>query len=77
MAKEYANLWDTVSHGGEWRGEFHNRKKSGELYWESASISAIRNPEGKITHYLAVKEDISERKRLEMEVEERNRELAA
>ncbi len=74
--KEYANLWDTVSHGGEWRGEFHNRKKSGELYWESASISAIRNPEGKITHYLAVKEDISERKRLEMEVEERNRELA-
>ena len=72
---EYSNLWQTVFAGGEWRGEFHNRKKNGELYWESASISAIRNPQGEITHFLAVKEDITERKRLEQEVEERNREL--
>jgi len=75
-SEEYGNLWKTVTAGGEWRGEFHNRKKSGELYWESASISAIRNPDREITHYLAVKEDITERKRLEQEVEERNRELA-
>ncbi|HHH38838.1 MAG TPA: PAS domain-containing sensor histidine kinase [Sedimenticola sp.] len=75
-ADEYASLWQTVSAGGEWRGEFHNRRKNGELYWESASISAIRGPDGEITHYLAVKEDITERKRLEQEVEERNRELA-
>ena len=73
---EYASLWKTVMKGGEWRGEFHNRKKNGELYWESASISAIRDPQGEITHFLAVKEDITERKRLEHEVEERNRELA-
>lgn len=73
---EYHDLWETVARGGEWRGEFHNRKKSGELYWESASISAIRNPDGEITHFLAVKEDITENKRLEKEVEERNRELA-
>ncbi len=46
------------------------------MYWEYASISAIRNSRGETTHYLAVKEDISERKRLEQEVEERNRELA-
>jgi len=73
---EYASLWQTVANGGVWRGEFHNRRKNGELYWESAAISAIRNPEGEITHFLAVKEDITERKRLEEEVEQRNRELA-
>ncbi|OQX34551.1 MAG: PAS domain-containing sensor histidine kinase, partial [Candidatus Sedimenticola endophacoides] len=74
--QEYGNLWDTVMAGGEWRGEFHNRRKNGELYWEAASISAIRDPRGSLTHFLAVKEDITERKRLEQEVAERNRELA-
>ncbi|MCG8426025.1 MAG: PAS domain S-box protein, partial [Chromatiales bacterium] len=74
--EEYANLWSTVMSGGEWRGEFHNRRKNGELYWEGAIISAIRNPEGEITHFLAVKEDITERKRLQAEVEARNRDLA-
>jgi PAS domain S-box-containing protein len=73
---EYHSLWDAISDGGEWRGEFHNRRKNGELYWESAAISAIHNAAGEITHYLAVKEDITERKRLEAEVAERNRELA-
>ncbi|MEA3278252.1 MAG: PAS domain S-box protein [Pseudomonadota bacterium] len=74
-SEEYKGLWETIHAGDEWRGEFHNRRKDGELYWESASISAIRNPEGAITHFLAVKEDITERKRLEQEVEERNREI--
>ena len=73
---EYAELWRALSKGHEWRGEFHNRKKDGTLYWESALISPIRNADGEVTHYLAVKEDITERKRLEEEVEERNRELA-
>ena len=72
---EYKGLWETIRAGGEWRGEFHNRKKNGELYWESASISAIRDAQGITTHYLAVKEDITERKRLEQEIEERNREI--
>ncbi len=75
-AAAYSDLWQTVSGGGEWRGEFHNRRKNGELYWESASISALRDRDGAITHFLAVKEDITERKRLEQEVETRNRELA-
>jgi PAS domain S-box-containing protein len=74
--EEYENLWQTITKGHEWRGEFHNRKKNGELYWEAASISPIRNADGEITHFLAVKEDITERKRLQQEVEERNRQLA-
>jgi PAS domain S-box-containing protein len=64
---EYARLWATILAGGEWRGEFHNRKKSGELYWESASISPVLAADGRITHFLAVKEDVTERKRLEEE----------
>ncbi len=62
---EYQRLWKTIVAGGEWRGEFHNKKKNGELYWESASISPILDGAGIITHYLAVKEDITERKRIE------------
>lgn len=73
---EYRGLWESIRAGGEWRGEFHNRRKDGSLYWEAASISGIRAPDGAITHFVAVKEDITERKRLEQEVDARNRELA-
>ena len=73
---EYGKLWDTITTGKEWRGVFHNRKKSGELYWEATAISPIRNSKGCITHYLAIKEDITERLRLKEEVEVRDRELA-
>ncbi|MCP4076437.1 MAG: PAS domain S-box protein [Gammaproteobacteria bacterium] len=66
MSKEdYSQLWNKVKKGEIWRGILHNRKKNGELYWESASISGIKNPEGEITHFLAVKEDITEQKMLE------------
>ena len=57
---EYKSLWQTISSGGEWRGVFHNVKKNGELFWESASVSPVKNIDGEITHYLAVKEDITE-----------------
>jgi two-component system CheB/CheR fusion protein len=63
----YERLWNTITAGGEWRGEFCNKKKNGELYWEYASISPIKNPEGVITHFIAVKEDITERKQTEWE----------
>jgi PAS domain S-box-containing protein len=61
----YQQLWKTISKGGTWSGEFHNRKKNGELYWESASISPIFDDAGKPTHYVAVKEDMTERRRAE------------
>jgi PAS domain S-box-containing protein len=61
----YKELWDTILSGKEWRGEFHNKKKSGELYWELASISPIRDKDGGITNFIAVKEDITERKHIE------------
>ena len=64
-AEEYEILWNTINTGNEWKGEFHNRKKNGELYWERASISPIKNPEGKITHFLGIKEDITDWKRSE------------
>jgi len=67
-AKEYKQLWETLKSGKEWQGEFHNKKKNGVLYWESASISPIKDASGKITHYLAVKEDITERKSLQAQL---------
>lgn len=67
-ADDYKILWDKISSGEEWRGEFHNKKKNGELYWESASISAIKNNMGEIIHYLAVKEDITEQKKINEEL---------
>lgn len=55
----YRDLWETITAGDEWRGEFHNRKKNGELFWEAASVSPIKNERGEIIHFLAVKEDIT------------------
>ena len=62
--EEYRALWKTITAGGTWLGEFHNRKKSGELYWENASISPVYDTHGQITHFIAVKEDITEKKRI-------------
>ena len=67
--EEYERLWKTITGGGEWRGELHNKKRSGELYWEQASISPIFNAGGIIAHFLAVKEDITVRKQRERELE--------
>ncbi len=73
---DYKNLWSALKNGKEWLGEFHNKKKNGELYWESARISAIKDNDGNITHFLAVKEDITEKKALEEEVALRSKEIA-
>jgi len=56
----YREMWATITSGKEWRGRFHNRRKNGELFWESALISPIINKAGKITHYLAVEVDVDE-----------------
>ena len=65
----YEDLWRTISRGEVWKGEFLNKKKNGELFWESASITALRNSDNEITNYFKVAEDITERKKVEMEKE--------
>jgi PAS domain S-box-containing protein len=66
--EEYKELWDTLLKGGTRTGQFHNKRKNGELYWESSVISPILNKKGEITNYLAVKEDITQRKESEREL---------
>ncbi|MCX7145320.1 MAG: PAS domain S-box protein [Sulfuritalea sp.] len=66
----YEQLWQTLLAGKEWRGVVRNRRKNGELFWEEASMSPILDDKGEVTHYLAVKEDITERKRIEDELEQ-------
>lgn len=68
-AEFYGEFWSTIKSGKDWKGEFHNKKKNGEMFWESAQVTSIRNTGGKITHYLKVSDDISERKRLEQNME--------
>ena len=71
----YKELWRTISSGKEWRGEILNRKKDGELYWDYASISAITDSIGAITHFVAVYENITARKESEEKIKLLNAEL--
>ena len=61
----YESLWDTVTHGKTWKGEFINRKKNGELYVESATISPIFDEDGEIKNFIGLKEDITDLKRMQ------------
>ena len=58
----YAHLWAEITSGRIWRGEFCNRKKNGDLYWESCAIAPVHDDAGTITHFVAVKEDITDQK---------------
>ena len=69
-AETYVDLWKAISEGGEWRGELCNRSKSGALFWEFVAISAIKDDSGQIDHYVAVKEDITERRQIEARLRE-------
>jgi diguanylate cyclase (GGDEF)-like protein/PAS domain S-box-containing protein len=64
----YADMWRQLSAGHEWRGELYNRAKNGDLFWELATISPLRDPDGKTSHYVAVKENITDRKQMEDEL---------
>ncbi len=66
--EEYSLLWKIIKAGKEWKGEFHNKKKNGELFWESATISPILNDNDEITHYVSINEDVTESKKLTMEL---------
>jgi PAS domain S-box-containing protein len=83
----YEDLWGRISSGRPWRGEFLNKKKDGSVFWEMASISPLKDEQGRITHYVGIKEDITELKwienklkcandELEQRVKERTSELA-
>jgi PAS domain S-box-containing protein len=64
----YRNLWQTISSGRVWSGELTNRRKDGSLYAEEMTITPLRDADGVIAHYIAIKQDISERKRAEDEL---------
>ncbi|MFZ4523761.1 MAG: PAS domain S-box protein [Bacteroidales bacterium] len=70
--EEYKTFWQAISSGKEWKGEFHNKRKNGGLYWVAASISPVINNIGKVTHYLTIEEDITERKIAEQKIHDLN-----
>ncbi|GMV60284.1 MAG: hypothetical protein AMXMBFR72_33750 [Betaproteobacteria bacterium] len=66
----HESMWTALTRGQPWRGEFWNRRKDGSEYLESALVSPIRQPDGRITHYVAAKEDITEKRRIATELEQ-------
>jgi two-component system, LuxR family, sensor kinase FixL len=73
--EEYRVLWQTIRAGGEWSGEFLNKAKDGSLFWERALITSIKDEAGHITHYLAIKEDITDDKKSEEAVRQMREQL--
>lgn len=65
----YEHLWETITSGETWTGEFTNKRKNGEIYSESAVITPLKNSKGQITHYIGLKEDISDLKMAQMKLE--------
>jgi len=61
----YQDLWNTILSGNTWKGEICNKKKNGDLFWEYVTINPIKNSRNEITHFLGLKEDITQRKLLE------------
>jgi len=66
----YEELWSTINSGRTWRGEFHNRRKDGSLFWETATISPMTNQQGEVTHFVAIKDDITRQKAAEDAIRE-------
>jgi two-component system sensor histidine kinase/response regulator len=73
----YQSLWRALERGEVWQGEFNNKRKDGSIYDEWAIISPVRQPDGRLTHYLAIKEDISEKKRIQAELARHRHHLEA
>lgn len=70
LQETYQQLWDTLTQGKIWHGEFINRRKNGELYWEEVHIAPVKNSAGINTHYVGIKLDITERKQIEEKLRE-------
>lgn len=75
--KFYKELWQTITAGREWRGEFCNRKKNGESYWDFAVIAPIVDEHGAVTHYVSIAEDITERRQAQAALRESEERLRA
>ncbi len=75
--KFYKEMWDAITAGREWRGEFCNRRKNGELFWEYAVIAPVIGSDEKVRHFVAIKEDITERRRAFEALRDREERLRA
>jgi len=64
----YRQLWQTIKSGQVWRGELNNKRKNGSLYWEAVSIAPVADANGTITHFVAIKKEITEHKQLEQDL---------
>ena len=71
----YQEMWETLKRGEVWKGEFRNRRKDGSVFIESAVLAPIRQPDGTVTHYVGVKEDITEKRRLAEELDKHRNHL--
>jgi len=66
--EKYELMWQAINSGQEWQGEFHKKKKNGDFYWEQVSVLPFRSPEGTVTHFLSVGEDITVQKQMREEM---------
>ncbi len=66
LSEQYYGIWKTLSSGDSWKGEFQNRKKSGDSFWVNASIIPVKDKKGEVAHYLAIEEETTQLK-IEME----------
>ncbi|MDD5248464.1 MAG: bacteriohemerythrin [Rhodocyclaceae bacterium] len=73
----YAQFWRSIAGKAEWFGEFHNRRKNGELYWDRVSVTPILDDDGVVTHYLTIQEDVTARKQAEEELQHSHARLLA
>ena len=71
----YVSMWDTLQQGQPWKGELHNRRKDGTEYIEFAIVMPLRQPDGSVSHYVAVKEDVTEKKRIGIELDQHRHHL--
>lgn len=76
-AEFYKEIWQTINAGQVWRGELYNKRKDGSLFWEAATIAPVQGPDGEITNYIAIKEDITAQKELREQINRQNEYLVA
>lgn len=74
-SETFKSMWQTIKAGNPWVGELVNLRQDGTVYIENQTIAPVRNKQQEITHYIAIKQDITERKQAEIQMERHNQEL--